>query len=358
MSGGGPTSFLRFRGRHRTGFTLIEMLVVIGILLIVIGLTLPAVQSAREAARRSACANNLRQMASALAHFEADHGAFPSATRYQYIGPTRYQFSDTSVHATLLPYLEEQPLFSSINFMIPFQEPDNLTAENMTAATRSVAVFLCPSDPYQDADPLGCNSYRANMGLGDWTIVPVGNPPQPGKQYVESGAFTVNGTPVPASSFRDGLSNTISLSEKSIGSGAGSYSSIRDWIDVAPTPIPVSADDWVAVCTESYASQQGRTSAGRGWMFYGAVYTSFMLSAPPNSRIPDCGILSGNGMGVFAARSAHPGGVNAAMADGSVRWFASGVNPAVWRSLGTRRRRSRLGGCALNVGIRDAPSFS
>ena len=72
-------------------------------------------------------------------------------------------------------------------------------------------------------------------------------------------------------------------------------------------------------------------------MIPGAIYTYFYTSAPPNSRVPDCGMSAINdGLGIYAARSYHPGGVNAAMADGSIRWFTSGTNVTMWRSLGTR----------------------
>ena len=75
--------------------------------------------------------------------------------------------------------------------------------------------------------------------------------------------------------------------------------------------------------------------AGRTWLIGIAGYTDFYTAATPNSPIPDCGYL-GQGTGIFAARSHHPGGVNASMADGSVRFFGNGIDPAVWHALGSR----------------------
>jgi prepilin-type processing-associated H-X9-DG protein len=102
----------------------------------------------------------------------------------------------------------------------------------------------------------------------------------------------------------------------------------------------MTADDWLATCARggddmAYRGER-RCPSGRTWLTDGALCTAFFTAAPPNSPIPDCGVLTGRGEGNFAARSYHPGGVNAALADGSVRWFASSIATPVWRALGTR----------------------
>jgi prepilin-type processing-associated H-X9-DG protein len=95
-------------------------------------------------------------------------------------------------------------------------------------------------------------------------------------------------------------------------------------------------EEFVAICSRLTSAPIPRTDNGRMWLFSGGIYTLFFVSVPPNSPIPDCGTDNLNGRGVFAARSYHPGGVNAAMADGSVRWFASTIDEKTWRALGTR----------------------
>jgi prepilin-type processing-associated H-X9-DG protein len=96
---------------------------------------------------------------------------------------------------------------------------------------------------------------------------------------------------------------------------------------------------WIPVCTNLSASDQHppRLDSGKSWMLGRTRYTAFYVLLPPNSMIPDCGDGNGLDAGVFTARSYHPGGVNAAMGDGSVRWFTSTIDVAAWHALGTRR---------------------
>ena len=155
------------------------------------------------------------------------------------------------------------------------------------------------------------------------------------------GAFTYNGTR-PANFF-DGLSFTLAFSEKLVGgANPGLFTPGRDWILErinVQFPISVSADEWVAYCSRrSFPADlvAVKLDAGRSWMLGGCIYTEFLVSAPPNSEVPDCGGGTAGGIGVFAARSLHPGGVNAAMADGSVRFFNNKINIPLWRALGTR----------------------
>lgn len=155
------------------------------------------------------------------------------------------------------------------------------------------------------------------------------------------GAFGRVGTVLPLAEFVDGMSSTIAFAEKRLGSGPGRpYNPTRDWIDGVgvETPGGMTADDWVMLCSSLDAGQMGsaQLDAGRYWLLYGARFSTFFASVPPNSAIPDCGNAHINGEGVFAARSYHPGGVNVAMADGSVRWVASSIAVPTWRALGTR----------------------
>ena len=321
----------------RRGFTLIELLVVIGIIALLVGLLLPAVQASREASRRARCANNLKQVMLATHAFEAVNGGFPPS---QFWGRP-YRTTDHTVglfaiHCRLLPFLEQTDLYNSINFSLPSGGLGGLEIYHHTAATSAVNAFLCPSDPNTRSGPLSPNSYRACIGLGD-TYRPNGKT----LAIHNEGAFIpeLDGTDrvhLRLSEISDGLSNTLAFSEKPIGSGVtGTYSPFRDWSFAGRVNFPVTADQWVDICTH-LASVDPQLDAGASWMMPGAMYTHFYASAPPNSLVPDCGQALLGVEGIFSARSYHPGGVNAAMADGSVRWFSSGTQMMLWRALGTR----------------------
>jgi len=313
---------------RRAGFTLIEVLVSIGIIGVLAGLTLPAVQSAREAARRAQCANNLKQMIAATQTFAADQGGFPGSHFFRPSG-----HSVASMQCMLLPYLEQHPLYDSLNFTIPSFYLANFPPANTTAAAQTVAVFLCPSDPYTTAAPYGCNSYRANLGSGESQITPPTDAMPMSVRTIFSGAFIPTGRPMPLSEFADGLSNTLAFSEKKVSSGR--YDPSRDWLSVGH--VEDSADAWVETCSHLYDEQGAVLTAGRSWLVPGGGCTTFFTSATPNSPVPDCGAPFDGGWGLFAARSYHRGGVNAALADGSVRWFSSGIAARTWRALGTRK---------------------
>jgi len=143
-------------------------LVVVGVIGLLAGLLLPAVQASREAARRTQCANNLRQMILATANFASAQGGFPSAVTYRELSPPpSLKTSHASLHCQLLGYMEEAALFNAINFEVPMGRPQDLPPENQTAAARSVGKFLCPSDPLAVADLGGGQSYRGNDGLDE-----------------------------------------------------------------------------------------------------------------------------------------------------------------------------------------------
>jgi len=331
------------RDRRRRAFTLIEVLMVVGIIGLLVGLTLPAVQAAREAARRASCANNLRQISVATANFAAANDGFPRCATYQDLGPPPSKATNqASLHCQLLGYLEQQALYNSINFDVPMVWAKDLPAANFTAACRTVAGFLCPSDPLTAASPFGCQSYRGNMGLCDWIEVgPKSGSAHLGSQRTDLGAFSWVGSVLPLAEFKDGMSMTIAYAEKRVGTNTGPYNPARDWVDGVILPYSgATADDWVTACSSltSHEADAAWLDSGRHWLLSGSQYTTFFTSVPPNSLVPDCGSVRGHGWGVFAARSDHPGGANVAMADGSVRWFTSSVATATWRALGTRNR--------------------
>jgi prepilin-type processing-associated H-X9-DG protein len=328
--------------RNRFAFTVVEVLVVIGIIGVLAGLTLPAVQAAREAARRVHCENNLRQLALATNSFATARGGFPSQVTYRELSPPpNLKLNHASLHCQLLLYLEQTQIFNTINFDLPTAFPPGaVQPENVTAAAHTISTFLCPSDPLTRSLPYGCQSYRGNVGLGELLWLDVNRNGIPGFVGGGGGAFGAPGSILRLSAFRDGMSNTIAYAEKRTGSGAGAYHPARDWIaNVYSSPGQnTTADDWVAMCSNlpSSAVLDARLDSGRNWLLYGSIYSTFYTSVPPNSHVPDCGNTSSSGDGIFAARSYHGGGVNAAMADGSVRYFKSSIAVRVWRALGTR----------------------
>jgi prepilin-type N-terminal cleavage/methylation domain-containing protein/prepilin-type processing-associated H-X9-DG protein len=326
--------------RLRRGFTLIELAVVTGILSILAALLLPTVQEAREAARRARCAHHLRQLIQATHQFETVHGGFPSfgwsglfpkPPVTANVKPVAGNF--TSVQCALLPYLEQVATFHAINFHIGVARAEDIEASGYaTVAHQTIEVFLCPTDP--KARGVGSGpapiSYRANFGSGTFRLIgPM--------TYlaIEDGAFVGTQEVLRLGSFRDGLANTLAFAEKPIGSGPfGSYHAFRDWVQVASLPLP--SDEWATVCSQRHAADPKQTNAGSTWMLKEHIYTIFYVKQPPNDSVPDCGDYGASGTGIFTSRSYHPGGVNAALCDGSVRFFSDRTNIKTWRALGTR----------------------
>ncbi len=321
------------------GLTLIETLVVVGIIGVIAGLLLPAVQVAREAARRAQCQSRLRELGLAWSNYESARGKFP-ASEEQKAEPSEPSnplspayLTNFSPHALLLPFLDNSTLYNAINLDMYYNLqgqttfPFNIAEANTTAALSVVAAFLCPSDPSPETMLFGCNSFRANAGLCE-------NCDRNG-----TGAFNYSFRGATrAASFIDGLSNTLVFSEKPIGSWRGGYSSFRDWAEL-PVLSPHTMSNYVSTCASLESPISPGLTAGGTWMTYGAFNTWFFSSVGPNSPVPDCGVNVDLGTGVFAARSYHPGGVNAVMGDGSVHWFSSTISLELWRALSTRAGR-------------------
>lgn len=326
------------RGR-RSALTLIELLVVMGIMSILIGLLLPAVQDAREAARRAMCQNNLRQIGLALHSYISDDNWFPpclTGNRARH-GPLYHGFHSPQVR--LLLYLDQTNLFNSINFDVGTFPPETsgwgrLTPEeialngvNATVAHSKLAIFLCPSDA--NAFEVG-NNYRANVGVGP-NFDTIAEHPDSG-----NGLFSEVNLIGPVY-VQDGLSHTVAFSERSIGTGAvDSPASGRDFYSL-PAFVR-TADDLLIGCRIAALRREGPfVYGGRWWFWTGRERTLYNHAQTPNGAIPDC--LQGGcrtAPGLATARSFHRGGVNALMGDGSVRFVTDSVSQAVWRGLGTR----------------------
>jgi prepilin-type N-terminal cleavage/methylation domain-containing protein/prepilin-type processing-associated H-X9-DG protein len=325
---------------RRNGFTLIELLVVLGVLSILTALALPAVQRAREAARRSRCVNNLKQIGLAIHNYESVNGCYPIVCTNDIIGG-KSTGGFYSIHTRLLPYLEQVSLYQSINFSTGTFPTDTylygplgareraINKANQTVYQTQVAAFLCPSDggPFEATG----NSYRGNVGTG-LSMVTTAEHPDSG-----NGFFLELNVSYPAR-IVDGLSHTAAFSERLRGSNRPT------------TPVPsrdsfflpvitLTADDLLKGCRIAArpSDNPAYATGGQFWFWTGKERTLYTHTETPNGAVPDCtwgGAMTTAGM--ITARSLHPGGVNVLMGDGTVRFVPDGIAQAVWRGFGTR----------------------
>jgi len=360
----------------RNAFTLVELLVVIAIIGILIGLLLPAVQMAREAARRTQCINSLKNIGLALCNHEVAKGTFPegrklpdwvrngvlqsSYTNYNGVSQTTKEATGFySVHIHILPYMEQAAVYGLIKFdqaqvlqMTNSGAPYNI---NYAAYATAQGLYICPSDPNIDRI-ISENSYRYNFGGS----TPYGGAVSTTQQLTHTtaskgdGAFTI-GQALGVRDFPDGMSNTAMFSERTTGSGLGTDSAPTA-SDIVTMPNRVNAlvdRDAIMTACGNYKPVPDSfnfMSAGRwlpgedfsnGWPF--AAYSSTMYNhvAPPNWRGQDCGNWSAiadtpGEHAIVSARSAHPGIVNVCYGDGHVGTISDNVDLGVWRAVGTR----------------------
>lgn len=316
--------------RPRAAFTLIELLVVIAIIAILIALLVPAVQKVREAAARTQCINHLKQMGLAFHNYEGTQKAVPG------IGLSPNQIS---VHAQLLPYVEQenlqrlydpsQPLFNLIAGLPVFN------SAQLSAATTRVSLFLCPSDSYPcfftrwGASNVAGTNYMVNTGTGTGANYDLRRP--------TDGVFW-NGSRVKFAQITDGLSNTLFMAEALLGT---------DYDTLAPNPADprqISSPQGIGSSnpsggttpplSDSLCGASQRWVGGRGvsWIYGLGQSTTFNTYSLPNSTLPDC---QAHGIGRFKAASSHPGGVNALLGDGTVRFVSNSITHANWMALST-----------------------
>ncbi len=337
----GPCLHRVVRPRH--GFTIVELLTVVGVICILIALLLPAIQAVRESARRAQCANNLKQIGMALHSYEGHYRRLPP----NLTGTNEYG-GFFSVHVRLLPYLELSSLYHSINFetglwpvetpVVHYHTQGRLwNAHNHTLMTTQVAAFLCPSDGGAFLET-GTN-YRANQGTGPNTLRTAEFPDS------DNGLFPFR-MPIGLGGARDGLSHTAAFAERLRGSGrvrnsvGGNAARMLDPTRDVFLQIPTAhtADQWYQSCKISGRSDNphpGYVIAGKRWYLLSGFFTLYNHVATPNDGVPDC-VAGSGGEAMMTARSGHPGGVHVLMGDGSVRFTLNGVALNVWRGLGTR----------------------
>jgi len=305
----------------RAGFTLIELLVVIAIIAVLISLLLPAVQSAREAARRAQCTNNLKQLGLALANYESGMGSLPPGFSLQYDPGVFY--SDAGCHfVKILSYIEQGALFNAVNFNI-----DIYHSSNTTILSNGLGALWCPSDGsivglratgngnynFTSTDglpqPVCYSSYAGN--LGTWVFNVFTNPSQAVLSQANGVLFSIGGpagqpsiAPASLGGITDGTSNTIVYGEHAHGLFSKT---------AFPGSYGVDFYDWNWWVSGNYGD---------------TIFSTHYPINPQKKSGPGFADLT-NGIGdavVLSASSFHPGGANFAFMDGSVRFLKDSIN--------------------------------
>jgi len=319
---------------RRAGFTLIELLVVIAIIAVLIALLLPAVQQAREAARRTQCKNNLKQLGLALHNYHDTFRGFPMGKNTTVNGQSATNFP---AQARILPYLDQANLYSLINFNVASTDPSNAVAYNTT-----LPAFRCPSDADMMAAVVGGRSnYYTNTGTDVINGLPgltagstnygMGMPNGP----IYQDSFTGIGD------ITDGSSSTALMSERRLGDGSNTISTpATDTFE--PGTYPNSADEALQQCHAVNVldlTKQGKSNGGVPWLNPDHTTTYYYHVLVPN----DLSCMYPPSRVTTTANSRHTGGVHVLMCDGSVRFASSNIDLNTWRAVGTRNGSEVVG---------------
>jgi prepilin-type N-terminal cleavage/methylation domain-containing protein/prepilin-type processing-associated H-X9-DG protein len=372
------------------GFTLIELLVVIAIIAVLIALLLPAVQMAREAARRSSCTNNLKQLGLAVHNYESVNQCIPLGSLYPCpaqnpnVGVDMCWGFGAAPQVSILQFIEQGAMYSAYNVgagvfgpQPPLTNGPTMWWANTTVFNLQVGVYLCPSDQRLVKQPI--TNYVANIG-GPMLLYGYGGPfvpLNPWSNFTGAGTYTPinypmsqnNGT-IGFQGVTDGLSNTalwsegVSGSNLPIAAGSGRLNELRTFFQTPGTQtnfnnltigVPAVVTQFLAQCNAVPFGTVGNTTTPRGlyWQVSHPYYANFGMYnhvSGPNTRqcsnIAQQATLSQYlGLDVYGSSpptSFHQGGVNVAMCDGSVKFVKDTINLYTWWAIGTRAANEPL----------------
>jgi prepilin-type N-terminal cleavage/methylation domain-containing protein len=331
---------------RKKGFTLIELLVVIAIIAVLIALLLPAVQQAREAARRTQCKNNMKQMGLSIANYESSYKVYPSSGESFSTQANGTVFFPQSLFTYMLPFIDQAPLYQTMNLGNYYCD----TAANVFAGQTKIPAFLCPSNASTIPDPNG-------YGLVDYMGIAYCNLPDLQKPVPDMNCYKCGvkfqgalGYCNPVSYVTDGTSNTVAVFEDSgrlAGNMNGVYSMTISALNpmngmiAQPGQIQPSAAGVGSCSVYGATTNTGNTCPNR-WI---DSDSSNGVSGPANWT---GGFINNNKGPVGAAAcpyvnvncgpndepfSLHTGGVHAALCDGSVRFVSDNTDMQVVRKI-------------------------
>ena len=369
--------------RKLCGFTLIELLVVIAIIAVLIALLLPAVQSAREAARRMQCTNNLKQITLAIANYVDVNGTTP-LHEYRFATENTGANGNSGTHSWfcgITPFMEQINMYNSMNFNYTqewlYAGPiTGVNPTEMTVNRASIATLLCPSDGVVNTgsgDPsfsyqCGNFNYVANTGHPRNVLLP-GDPPNTGNLPFLTGILSMSrmylgqwwclnaatdantNVNVTLASITDGLSNTAAVSESLVNDGSGNNPDPRRNLNYTSSGLIDAYDNpsvaALLVVQDGLAGpinwQPWSIYKGLTWAYTDAwerhVYSHLLPpNAPPINTYHDDTFRCQEGDSGMNPTSNHPGGVNVAFMDGSVHFIKNSINLQTWWFMGTRGR--------------------
>jgi prepilin-type N-terminal cleavage/methylation domain-containing protein/prepilin-type processing-associated H-X9-DG protein len=302
---------------QRSGFTLIELLVVIAIIAVLIALLLPAVQAAREAARRAQCVNNLKQIGLAMLNYESSNGSLP---------PGKKNCCWGTWMVFILPFVEQSGTYNAWNFVGGMDNDAGgglfrySGLGNSTVSGNRYNAYICPSDtPNTETGfakfAIPEDNYAVNFGnVGEGQQTSLKGVYFMGAPFADiysGGATKSQYGAVQLSAVTDGLSNTM-LASEILQAAGGDLRGMGMWGDAAGF--------------ESFLLPNSTVPD----VIYSASYCKY-----PFQNNPPCVASSSGNPNMFAARSRHPGGVNALFGDGRVQFIKNSINPLMWRAIST-----------------------
>lgn len=300
-------------GTLRRGFTVIELLVAVGVIALLLAIILPAVQEARNTARRTQCASNLRQLGLSIHSYHDSFNFFPPGN-----------INGLSMFTRILPHIDQAALYEKVDFST--YESPTLDLVRRT----QLQILLCPGD--SGLFVYGSTNYAGNSGTGlhakglfEGFFGPVGE---------------LDGRALNSASIRDGLSSTAAFSEQLLGH-IGSLEECRSyplrtvWSVPQYYSEPNELQQFLTACDQLDRNATiSETQRGREWTFGNLPYTFYNHTQTPNHKA--CAYNSSVLLGSYTAISLHHGGVNVCLGDGSVRFVSNSIDGGIWRAIGTR----------------------